>query len=145
MDLPRKYNRRLQRAHPRVRMRWSDARQCWLVEQQVRRARLPQPYRGIAPDTAIRLNDGYTMIGEYAPRALPPVERLIRYLNCMSPDQYRTGDELANKLDRIDELGEDRKNASIRRHLNDRGADAYDDFVRAEGSRSFPHANAASG
>lgn len=143
MELPRNYNRTLQRTHPRVRLRWSDARECWLVEQQIGRAKLPLPYKGIHPDTARCLNDGYREIGRYPARELPPVDRLVRYLNCMSPERWKSGDELADHLDMVDSLATDRKNARIRRHFNDRSADAYDDFARAEGSRSFARSNAA--
>lgn len=125
-------------------MRWSDERQCWCLEQQVRRARLPKPYPGISPDTVVRLNDGYTLIGRYAPRELPPVERLIRYLNFTSIERLGlTPDQVGAYVDDQDRYAREAHDTQVRGELHDRSKEAWDDFARLEGSRSLPHANAA--
>lgn len=83
MNLPTHYNKRLQRAYPELRMRWSDVRECWLLEQRAYYARLdinPEKYPRDALDTFIQHRDGYFLTGMYAPRDLPNVDRLIQFL-----------------------------------------------------------------
>lgn len=145
MTLPPNYNARLRRAHSTLRMRWSAQRECWFLEQQVRRAQLPKPYPGMSPDTVTRLNDGYVMIGRYEARELPPVERLIRYLNFTSVDRLGVKPEQVGAyLDDQDRSAHEASDRRTRGDLHERSKEAWDDFARREGMRSLPRANAAS-
>lgn len=117
MPLPTSYNRRLARFDPELRVRWSSRRRLWLLERRARYQRLPvDPRRyGFAEhDTMIQMRDGYFALGEYQPRDLPTVDRLIAYLR--SQDTRRQGDQdftalanaIANELDQADADREER-------------------------------------
>lgn len=83
MNLPPHYNERLQRAYPELRMRWSEVRETWLLEQRAHYARLdinPADYPRNALDTFIQHQDGYFLSGMYEPRSLPQVDRLVQFL-----------------------------------------------------------------
>lgn len=80
MDLPRNYNRRLQKAYPNLRMRWSDYRECWLLEMKANYGRIDVNPEECTPDTFIQRRDGYCLAGEYTPRGLPPLDRFIPLL-----------------------------------------------------------------
>lgn len=95
MNVPRKYNARLQREFPRLRVRWSDAREMWQLEEKIAYTRTVDPnrYPRAAVDSFRRFSDGYRLLEEWLPRRIPSVDRLI------------TGLRRGNAVRIMDELG----------------------------------------
>lgn len=142
--LPPRYNQRLQAFDPTLRMRWSNSGSCWLLEQQAQRQRLPERYRGMDPDTAIRLADGYVCIGQYDPALLPPVDRLVRYLNKQSIARLGLSPEqAANYVDARERAAKAEDDRKIKEHFRDKAKLAYEELSRLDGTTSLPHADAA--
>lgn len=117
MPLPNSYNRRLARFDPELRVRWSLRRRLWLLERRARYRRLPVDPRRYGygeHDTVVQMREGYFALGEYQPRDLPTVDRLIAYLR--REDARRLGDQdyqalanaIADELDAADEAREER-------------------------------------
>lgn len=79
MQLPRRYNEKLQRVFPQLRLRWSPVFECWMLEEKVsfKRTVDPNRYPKTAYDSFVRFSDGFTLRFEIAPRELPAVDRLI--------------------------------------------------------------------
>lgn len=80
MNLPRGYNRRLQRWDSQLRMRWSETLEEWVLERKAAYGRLDLDPAFLCPDTFTQMRDGYFTLGTYPPRDLPTVDRLISYL-----------------------------------------------------------------
>lgn len=88
MNLPRNYNKRLQREYPDCRMRWSDRQECWLLEKKAAYSRVdidPKKYPKEAVDTFIQRRDGYYLSGSYPANHLPQIDRLLAYLRSQDP------------------------------------------------------------
>lgn len=156
MELPRDYNKRLQRAYSDCRMRWSERREAWQLERRADFARTdlnPEKYPRDAVDTFIRRRDGFYLTGEYPANGLPPIDRLIAFLH--SQDPVRLGLDPAKAVEeaaRIASAIEDRERASRAKTRYDNsyegsgaGAELYDQLAWEEGRRSAVPANYAFG
>lgn len=79
MTLSPKYNLKLQREFPRLRVRWSTAREAWQLEEKIAYERTVDPnrYPRAAVDSFRRFSDGYRLLEEWGPRGIPSVDRLI--------------------------------------------------------------------
>lgn len=95
MDLPRNYNKVLQRAYPDCRMRWAeDGSERWLLERKANYRRVqpdPNKYPRAAIDTFVRHRDGYYLAGFYPPDRLPNPHRLVAFLRSQDPDLMDLG------------------------------------------------------
>lgn len=83
MELPRHYNKILQKTYPDCRIRWSVMKECWLLERKANYARVdidPSKYPEHALDTFIQRRDGYYTAGAYHPQRLLPVDFLVQIL-----------------------------------------------------------------
>jgi len=135
--LPRGYNRRLQRRDRLLRMRWSPRRECWLLERKATFGRMDRDPATLPYDTYVQLRDGYHELWTYPPRALPPVDALVRQLD--RADTWRPGvtaDRMADRLDQRDDAEEARLDAWGRSMTEDIASDVYDDVVWARGERA---------
>lgn len=136
-----KYNRRLQRRHPFVRVRWSDYRKCYVLEERVYRTRPLNPdlYPASKRDEYIQARDGYTTI-EYF-RALPPVVRLSDALVAarieaeMQRAGVRDAEEWADKLDAEDAARQEGEHERFRDFVGEAASDSYDRAQWRTGSR----------
>ena len=146
MTLPRNYQKRLQRAYPDCRMRWSERRECWLLERRANYRRVdinPEKYPAEALDTFIQHRDGYYLAGFYPPTHLPNVDRLVEYLRSQDPDLMDLGPgdavERAARLAEAIEAREAEQLAKARREQtfehSGAGADLYDSLAWEEGRR----------
>lgn len=82
-ELPKSYNKILQRAYPDLRMVWSGVREEWRLERKCNYARVdidPANYPADAVDTFRMRRDGYFLAGRYNPNGLPPVDLLVQIL-----------------------------------------------------------------
>jgi hypothetical protein len=139
MRLAPSYNRRLQGFDALLRMRWSAARECWVLERKYRRASWSINTATLTDDAAIQLRDGFMELSTYPARGLPHIERLIQYLGRM--DTWRHGyspEGFADTYEQHHEVQAEAKERHIQRHLKDRASDTYDEVVAMNGSRSFP-------
>jgi hypothetical protein len=95
VNVPREYNQRLQAVFPRLRVRWSDVRETWQLEEKIAYTRTVDPnrYPRAAVDSFRRFSDGYRLLEEWRPRRIPSVARLI------------TGLRQGNAVRIMDELG----------------------------------------
>lgn len=139
MKLPPLYQRRLQKAYPDVRMRWSDTRQAWQFEIRANYRRLdidPAKYPAHAVDTFICHQDGYYRECEYPPDGLPPIDRFIQFLrkNDVRRMGYgpNDGDKLADMLDERDAAWDAVSVAATRRKFVESGADLLMDMDRVQ-------------
>lgn len=134
--LPPEYHAALLRFDPELRVRWSDRRQRWLLERKARFSRLsidPAHYGYAEHDTVVQLRDGYFELGSYAPRELPPVDRLCAYLR--TQDVRRRGDQdldhlanaIADELEAREQAAEEAARAAHDRDVGDRAADLWED------------------
>lgn len=132
MRLPSTYDRRLRAYDRDLRIRWSDRRARFLLERRASYGRLsidPDLYGREEHDTVRQLRDGYFELGSYPPRELPPVDRLIAYLQ--TQDSWHRGDQdldrLANAIaDELDADHQKRQAASEAAHTADVGDRAGD-------------------
>jgi len=137
MDLPRGYNKTLQRAFPDCRMRWSNASEEWLLERRANYARLdidPSKYPAGAVDTFIQRRDGYYEAGSFAARNLPDVNRLVAFLRLMDPrnldvdlDNPEAHNIIADRIEAREQAEEAAKYASTRSNFVENGADILAD------------------
>ena len=138
MTLPKHYNRRLQRFDPLLRMRWSASLDQWVLERQYRRAMWSLTPGTLTDESYIQLRDGYSTLGTYEPRALPHIDRLIRYLGEM--DTWRTGlsaEQFANTYEDRSRYKEEDRNRRVHRDFRDRASSTWDDVAALQGSRSY--------
>lgn len=92
-------------------------------------------------ETFIQRRDNYFTLGFYLPRQLPPIDRLITYLQAM--DTWRPGvsaDYIANQMDTADEVRHDAREAKVKRQFGDIASTLYDDATKFWGTRSYPGA-----
>lgn len=147
MDLPRGYNKTLQRAYPDCRMRWAtDGSERWLLERRANFRRVepdPNKYPREAVDTFIRHRDGYYLAGVYDPWRLPEVHRLIAYLRSQDTRYMDLGggdavEQAMRYADRLEEK-ENAERARIRKSQTfvetGAGAELYDQLAWEEGRR----------
>lgn len=144
MELPRGYNKRLQKFDELLRMRWSPSQEVWLLERQYARrndARVngTSNVQFIEPfsDSWIQLRDGYMGIGEYPARELPNIDRLI---NCLRwSDTWNMGmdaDAIADYMD-VEWVAQRRRaSANFRDEVGNRASEAYDTLKWRDGSRA---------
>jgi hypothetical protein len=144
MRLPSIYNARLSRYDRELRLRWSPRRGRFLLERRASYARVtidPDLYGREEHDTVRQLRDGFFELGSYAPRELPPVDRLIAYLK--TQDVWRRGDQdfdrLANAI--ADELDQDHQRrqaateAAATDDVGERAAELWEHDRWARGER----------
>ena len=155
MDLPRGYQKKLQRAYPDCRMRWAqDGSERWLLERKANFRRVepdPNKYPRDAIDTFIRHRDGYYLAGFYAAAHLPRIDRLIPFLR--SQDTARMdlgGGSDADKAARLADRLEARENALKEKARQEQtfvatgaGAELYDQLAWDEGRRVSVPKNAS--
>jgi hypothetical protein len=139
VDLPRGYNRRLQRFDPLLRMCWSSERECWLLERKISRGSLLDPAIIRSQDTYRQMREGYCTLGIYPPRGLPAADRLVAYLQRVDTwNMDRSAEQIADVMDEKDAS----RRAAIVRHQRDEfaaiGSDAYDTYAGMSGARSYP-------
>lgn len=130
MNLPPRYNKLLQRAYPDCRMRWSAAKEEWLLERKAFYRRLdidPAHYPPHALDTFIQHRDGYYTAGSFPPEQLPPADKLVAFLQAMDPVKLGfgpdSGDALAVQIEEIESQKQQAKYDSIKREFAENGAD----------------------
>ena len=139
MRLPRSYNRRLQRADPLLRMRWSEERECWLLERKISRGVLPNPATIRSRDTYQQMRDGYSTLGIYPPRQIPGVDRLVAYLQRVDTWKMgRTPDQIADRLDEADAGSRAAIQRYQRGEIEAIAHDSYDAYASMSGARSYP-------
>lgn len=134
MTLPPRYNKILQRTYSDCRMRWSESREEWHLERRANYTRLdidPAHYPASAVDTFIRHRDGYYLAGSFAPRNLPPVDRLVAFLLAHDPVKLGygpgDGDRLADEIEAREAAREAQAYGSTRREFVESGADVLHD------------------
>lgn len=141
MQLPRKYNERLQAVFPDRRVRWSNVYDVWMLEQRIwwKRDVDPAKYPAEAVDSFLRFRDGYTLEMEFEPRRLPAVDVLIEFLRwgnlgrCMDALGIKNVDQLhqyqlAKKAER-----EAQAHAINKEKARDYAGDFYDQLAWMEG------------
>jgi len=141
MQLPRKYNEKLQRVFPQLRVRWSFMNERWMIEEKVsfKRTVDPNRYPSKAFDSFIRFSQGYALRFELEPRELPSVDRLITGLRQGSAQ--RIMDELGVKnaaqwaalLDARDKAKRDAKWLKDKERGREYAGQFYDDLAWIEG------------
>lgn len=135
MRLPSGYNQRLARYDRDLRVRYSQRRHIWLLERRARYPRLPVDparYGFLEHDTVVQMRDGFFTLGEYPPRSLPPVDRLIAYLR--TQDIRRQGDQdlgrlaeaVADELDAQDLAREEQAQRRAVVDIGDRAAELWE-------------------
>lgn len=142
----RRYNKVLQRTYPDCRIRWSERRECWLLERKAAYARLdidPSKYPRDAVDTFIQRRDGYYLAGRYHPRGLPPVDLLVRIL--LANDTARmdvagaTPEEQAqnymNAMEERENAARDKRSRDYTFQESGAGGELYNQLAWAEGRR----------
>ncbi len=147
MDLPRGYNKILQRAYPDCRMRWAaDGSERWLLERKANVRRVepdPNKYPREAIDTFIRHRDGFYLAGVYPPWRLPDPHRLVTFLRSQDPTLMDLGggtdvERAARYAERLEER-EDALRAKARREQSfeesGAGAELYEALAWEEGRR----------
>lgn len=146
MTLSPSYNKILQRAYPELRMRWSDAKEQWHLEQRAGYARLdinPEHYPAEAVDTFLCMRDGYFLSGVYPPRGLPQVDRLVSYLRAHDVRRLELGGGSdADRAQRLADMYDARDEAYRAKLMRDQsfeasgaGAELYDRLAWEEGRR----------
>lgn len=147
MDLPRNYNKILQRAYPDCRMRWAqDGSERWLLERKANFPRVepnPNKYPRSAIDTFIRHRDGYYLAGYYEPRRLPDPHRLVAFLRSQDTRLMDLGPgDVVEQAARLAERLEEQENAAVEKARRDNsffesgaGAELYDALAWEEGRR----------
>lgn len=136
------YNRRLRRRHPFVRVRWSDYRKCYVLEERVARSQPidPDSYPESKVDVYIQARDGYATI-EYL-RALPSVTRLCDALNAsriaaeMQRRGVRDAAEWADQLTAADTSRAGREREKFRDDIGQVASEEYDRAQWRTGSRA---------
>jgi len=124
-------------------MRWSFARESWLLELRYARPTLhPKLDVGMSHDTIIRRRDGYMLLGEYPPDQLPSADRIIHTLQRnsierlgLSSDPAKAAAQLADRLDAADAARAEAEREKRKARLLDLGSEAYDDYIWAEKAR----------
>ena len=137
MELPRGYQKRLQRSDSLLRMRWSEPSWRWFLERKATYARADIDPAGLAPDTYIQRRDGYLTLWTYGPRDLPTIDRLLQVLGW--GDTWRMGgaNAVSSELEANESRREDVAAAWDRRNTEDRTSDYYDQYVAEQGARSY--------
>lgn len=143
MEVPCGYNKRLRDFDPRLRLRWSCARQSWLLEIQIARRNLsPKLDVGMSHDTIIRRRDGYMLLDEFPPDALPSADRVVHNLQAnalerfgLSADPAKAAKQLADYYDQRDaeRLAYERRKRFER--AGELASDAWDDYMWASKAR----------
>lgn len=144
MELPRGYNARLARFDRLLRMRWSDAQECWLLERKLAAARLDLDPALLPEDTRAQYAEGYFTLGVYEPRALPAIDNLIRGLEWA--DTWKMGmtsDQIADYMDDRETIARASRSVAFSRDMHDLGGEAFDEYARLTGARSFANSDAA--
>jgi hypothetical protein len=157
MDLPRGYNKILQRAYPDCRMRWAaDGSERWLLERRANYRRVqpdPAKYPRHALDTFIQHRDGYYLAGFYPPERLPNPHRLVEFLRSQDPTLMDLGggtdvERAARYAERL-EAREAEAKAKARRDQSfvesGAGGELYDMLAWEEGRRVAVPGNFGSG
>ena len=72
MEAPRDFVKRLSSEFPYIRIRWSEKREAWQIEEQVGRGALPPIHIDPFDDNLIRAKDGYWFICEVRPGTKMP-------------------------------------------------------------------------
>lgn len=72
MTPPKDFVKRLKEEFPDLRIRWSEKRGCWAIEQQVGRGALPPLRIDPYDDSLIRARDGYWLVCEVRPGTRMP-------------------------------------------------------------------------
>lgn len=138
----RRFNRRLQRRHPLVRVRWSDKHKVYVLEEKARYGRLnldPRSYPADAVDTFIQHRDGYTTVEFF--RALPDVSRLAdaleasRVVALLQRAGAKDSDELGAVLDAEYAAKYERNRAAFRDVVGEAASDEWDRAQWRTGSR----------
>lgn len=140
MDLTR-FNRRLQRRHPKVRMRRSESRDLYILEERVAHCRELDPaiYRSAQRDSYIQHRDGYSSIEHF--RTLPSVARLSdaleasRISHLMAATGARDAAHLADMMDAEDEAKRAARDRQFHTLVEGVASDAYEAAQWRTGSR----------
>lgn len=140
-----RYNRRLARRHPFVRVRWSHYRGAFVLEERMGHSREidPHAYPEDATDAYIQHRDGYATIQFL--RALPPPVVLADGLDAsrvravMSRLGVESADEWADRLDGAHAARIDAENARFLDHVGEVASDEYDRAQWRTGSRAGGH------
>lgn len=138
-----RFNRRLRRRHPKVRMRWSPQRQLYVLEERVGKCKDVDPaeFRGaFSHDRWVQHRDGYDTIEFF--RTLPSVWRLIdaleasRIPHVLAAHGIRSAAEWADRCDAeydAKQASTDRAFATLSEAV---ASDAYDDMMWRSGARA---------
>lgn len=137
-----KYNRALQRRHPKVRVRWSHFRGFWTLEERVYNTRElnPDDYPADLTDAYVQHRDGYVTIEHM--RELPPVRRLsdaLEFSRISHLMQLAGADSASDWADKLDaeharELERDREH--FRDIVGEAASDEWDRAQWRTGSRA---------
>lgn len=127
-----------------------------MLERKATYARLdinPEKYPREAVDTLKRMQDGYFLVGEYAPERLPDADRLVAFLRSQDPDRMDLGGgdpvERAARLASAIEDREAEEKRALRRSQSFSesgvGGELYDQLAWEEGRRAAVPGNYAFG
>ena len=124
------YERRLKRAFPDMRLRWSNQNHEWLLEAKNTRGCSnidPNQYPVEATDTFIRARDGDYLLLPFEPRDLPPIQVLIQGLEAGERFHHiRSAEQWADRLDMLDQAATDAKRATRRANVRAEAGELYD-------------------
>ena len=138
MNLPKDYNKKLQRWDDMLRMRWSQQLERWVLERKYRRALWSLTPGTLTDEAFLQMRDGYTTLGTYDPRELPNIDRLILHLGWA--DTWRTGlspEQYADTYEDNSRYKEEARNGRVKRHLRDRASSTWDDVTALTGAKSY--------
>lgn len=122
---PQAFVQRLRAFDPSLRIRWSDKKDCYLLERKVSRGQRPDPSCYADWDEYLGARDGYTTCFPVAPHELD--DRVIA--TCMASDLWTTRGGADAEADRLDALDLERKRISHERwlsHIGDMAKEWYD-------------------
>lgn len=122
---PSEFVRRLHAFDPALRIRWSDKKECYLVERKVTRGLQPDPSCYTDWDEYVAARDGYTTCFPVSPRELD--DRVIA--TCMATDLWTTKGGADAEADRL-EANEAEKIAVSHDKWLDRVTDEAKDWYR---------------
>ena len=122
---PPEFVKRLRAFDPALRMRWSDKKECYLVERKVSRGQQPDPSCYTDWDEYVAARDGFTTCFPVAPHELD--DRVIA--TCMATDLWTTKGGADAEADRL-EANEAEKIAVSHDKWLDRVTDEAKDWYR---------------
>lgn len=122
---PSEFVRRLRAFDPHLRIRWSDPKECYLLERKVSRGKHPDPACYEDWDEYVGARDGYTTCFPVAPHELD--DRVI--VTLMATDLWTTKGGADAEADRMEAREAEEKALSRERWL-ERVTDEAKDWYR---------------